>query len=277
MLVIPPQLAHWTAVHRIGLLLVGHGTRSSQGQAEFHNLFKQFEALFAPIVCESAFLELAEPSIDTALNRLRHRGVRFVLTVPAILFTAGHAVEDIPQAVQLGLEKNSLFGIGQTPTLECAAEVVELSTFRFRQAVCGNQCVTECCGKHCSTIYWILVGRGSSSRTATEKMREFGHLRWQQTPTKFVKVAFIHGQDPSVPDALDGAAGANCDHIVVQPHLLFSGLLIDQLSHQVQQMQQANPRKLWTLAPALGADFRLAELLAFKVVKVLERLELPIQ
>ena len=83
----------------IGYLLVGHGTRREAGQAQFRDVFEQFQQFLAPADASLAFLELAEPDIPAGVEALAQRGVKEIVVVPVLLFAAGHAEEDIPSAV----------------------------------------------------------------------------------------------------------------------------------------------------------------------------------
>lgn len=272
MSVIPPQLDSNEPSRKIGVLLVGHGTRNKAGQAEFIQLFKQVRELLQPIVCELAFLELAEPSIEQGIGNLAKQGIREVITVPAILFSAGHAQSDIPDAVQQAAQAAGIVPIGQTDALECSPEVLELAATRFRQAVCGQECLNGCSNKFCSNASWLMIGRGSSSPSATEMTREFCCLRWRDTPARFAQVAFIHGQRPTVEEAMDEISNQDCSIVVIQPHLLFSGLLMDQLTAQVAERQLANTHQKWVITGSLGADSLLAELMAKRAIQAIERL-----
>jgi sirohydrochlorin cobaltochelatase len=265
-----PQSESPNQLCSVGVLLVGHGTRNLDGQAEFRQLFAQFTELMQPIPSELGFLELAEPDIATAVKRLSDRAVSHILIVPVILFTAGHAESDIPNAVQEAVGLHNLTCIGQTAALECSEEVLELSAERFRQATCPAKCQLSCCGEICSSAAWLMVGRGSSSAEATAKTREFCRLRWQLTPTQTSQAAFIHGQTPTVVQAMDECARNCTTHVIVQPHLLFSGLLMDELRQQVKQRQDQNPHQRWLITETLGADSKLAELLARRAKKALD-------
>jgi sirohydrochlorin ferrochelatase len=257
----------------IGVLLVGHGTRSVEGQAQMVSLFQTFKQLLCHVPCELAFLELAKPLIPAAVSRLaRVHQVRQLITVPVILFSAGHAEQDIPGAVQAAAEQHSVQVVGQTATLDCTPEVLQLSAERFRQAMHCTACLNSgrCQGQFCPQISWLLIGRGSSSPTATEMTRQFTQLRQQLTPTRTARTAFIHGQSPSVPEAFQLCGQDDCSLVVVQPHLIFSGLLLEQLQQQVADQQRKNPHQRWILTETLGADRRLAELLAQRAKLLLQ-------
>ena len=273
MSVFPPQLGSNEPSRKIGVLLVGHGTRNKAGQAEFIELFEQVRQLLLPVVCELAFLELAEPTIEQGIQSLANQGIQDVITVPAILFTAGHAQSDIPEAVQTAAQAAGLVPIGQTDALECSPEVLELAATRFRQAACGQECLQGCSNKFCSNASWLMIGRGSSSPSATEMTREFCCLRWRDTPARFAQVAFIHGQRPTVEEAMNEIANQDCSLVVIQPHLLFSGLLMDQLTEQVAKRQSENPHQKWVITGSLGADSLLAELMAKRASEAVQRLQ----
>lgn len=269
-----PQLVSGDHSHEVGVLLVGHGTRNVTGQEEFRTLFDRFAAGLRPVISELGFLELAEPDIEMAVGRLAAQGIKHLLVVPVILFTAGHAQADIPDAVQAAIQPYGITCVGQTPALECSTEVLELSAERFRQAACGDMCQGSCSGQICSSAAWIMIGRGSSSAQATAKMREFCELRRGFTPTISAQAAFIHGQTPTVQQAMDQCASGDCKFVIVQPHLLFSGLLMDELREQVKQRQLQNPHQRWILVETLGADQKLAELLVWRAHQALERVGL---
>ncbi len=255
----------------VGILLVGHGTRSEAGQEQFRQLFKQFAAYTSPVRSELAFLELASPSISEAVDRISAEpNIRRMIVVPALLFTAGHALSDIPESVHDAIQNRSLNLIGQTESLECSPEVVRLSAIRFQEAVCPSQCSQGCCGEICSKTAWALVGRGSTSIPAADKMREFCRLRQELTPVRQSITAFIYGQSPSVPEAMDDLAQSDAELIVIQPHLLFSGLLLNDLRDQVRERQSGKPHQRWVLTEPLGADQRLAQLLAHMALDMLQ-------
>lgn len=247
-------------------LLVGHGTRNVAGQQQFLQVYQQFAELMAPARCGCAFLELADPGIEQAIVDLAGRGVQRLITVPLLLFAAGHALEDIPQAVAQAATALGLTVAGQTPPLELHPAVVELSALRFRQAVCQREaapsCLATCERRHCGHIALAMIGRGSRSEAAAENMRCFAHLRRQLTPVTQLHTGFVFGQHPTVTEVLDALANSQCPIAVVQPHLLFEGELISQLREQVAGYARRYPSQKWLVTPTLGTDFALARTLA---------------
>ena len=261
----------------LGVLLVGHGTRSKSGQQQLRVVFHDFESLLAPLPCELGFLELAEPSISKAVEQLTRRGAQRIVVVPVLLFSAGHAETDIPQAVEAAVVQFGASVVCQTSPLGLAPALLELSAIRFREAACTvpEGCETQtdcgsgrtgCCGQVCGRSGLVMVGRGSNSDSATDAMREFLRRRLELTPLLWHSLGFIHAQSPSVEDALAALASSKCGTVIVQPHLLFEGQLSEDLRHRVAQLRLEFPEKRWVMVEPLGVDERLPRLLADSVV-----------
>jgi len=251
----------------IGFLLVGHGTRNVSGQDQFKELYAKFASNLSPAKSALAFLELADPDIPTAIRELARQGVKQFISVPLLLFTAGHALKDIPEAVAVASKSEGIECLGQTPSLGTAQPILELSAIRFRQAACpahSIRCLSnnKCEGKICEQTALVMIGRGSKSETATAEMRRFSELRHALTPTGYLSTGFIYAQSPTVEEALDMAAETEFPNVVVQPHLLFEGELLNNLRDSVALRNQTASHKTWTIAPSLGLDESLPKALA---------------
>jgi sirohydrochlorin cobaltochelatase len=83
----------------LGVLVCGHGSRNRLAVAEFASLAEQLRQVLAPVPVAHGYLEFARPILRDGLEELRARGVRHVLAVPAMLFAAGHAKNDIPSVL----------------------------------------------------------------------------------------------------------------------------------------------------------------------------------
>jgi sirohydrochlorin ferrochelatase len=107
-------------------------------------------------------------------------------------------------------------------------------------------------------------------------MRRFTELAAEQRSLAWVSTGFFAGGVPSVDELLAQAAALRpsdptdpisssefstnltCDTVVIQPHLLFEGELMDQLRARVRRWRQESPDREWVLARCLGADEALA-------------------
>ena len=80
------------------LLVIGHGTKSAAGVAEFSALIDRVRSRAVEADIEGGFLELAPPPIQEAVVRLVEAGHRSIDVVPLVLVAAGHSKGDIPAA-----------------------------------------------------------------------------------------------------------------------------------------------------------------------------------
>jgi sirohydrochlorin ferrochelatase len=126
------------------------------------------------------------------------------------------------------------------------------------------------------SIGFAMVGRGTSDSFALDQMRYFTELRVAsaKTPSRWVQTGFFAGGKPDVDQLLIQAAVAECDTLVIQPHLLFEGELVRQLREKVAITQRKTARSRWLVTPTLGADPHLAEAF-FKLATETLRMTMP--
>jgi sirohydrochlorin cobaltochelatase len=242
-----------------GLLLVGHGTRDAAGLAEFACLARNVVELLPEFAVEPCFLELAEPDIPTAVNRLLDRGIGQVTVAPLLLFAAGHAKRDIPAAVTAAIEARSgrrELIVNQLPPLACHPRIVELSTLRFQEALRNRSAVDQ------GETMLLFVARGSSYPEALAEMRRFASLRAEQTPVGRTEVCFAAIAEPDLPEGLRRAAASPFRRVVVQPHLLFTGQVLSQIERAVAKMAKLRPQREWIFTAHLGSSNLVATAVA---------------
>jgi sirohydrochlorin cobaltochelatase len=230
-----------------GVLLVGHGTRSPRGREEFLTLAQAVaERIDVPVEC--GFLELAEPTIAAATARLVDRGVRHIVVAPLLLFAAGHAKDDIPQAVARALAALGATDVTalQVGHLGCHPSIVELSARWFTETlqVCHPLPAADTC--------LLLVGRGSRDESATAEMHEFARLRAEQSPVGSTSMAFLAMARPNVQEILPELGRQGWKRVVIQPQLLFHGDLYDTLSFAVENCRKEWPQTEWVATAYLG-------------------------
>ena len=229
-----------------GLLLVGHGTRSEVGTAQFLALAETIrQRAGGELRVEAAFLEMRQPDIDSAVERLVGQGIERLVTMPLLLYAAGHAKDDVPGAVATSLARRGRSEIPQTQArhLGCHPAVLELSRLRteeaeskFHDPMSKSQISSKCL---------LLVGRGSHDEGATAEMREFAVLRQQPLQSERVEVAFLAMARPLLAEQLAVVARHGYRRVIVQPHLLFCGELVDSIERQVAEMKGRYPETEW--------------------------------
>ncbi|MFO0899946.1 MAG: sirohydrochlorin chelatase [Pirellulales bacterium] len=230
---------------RVGILLVGHGTREPAGVAQFLELARRFAGALPGSAVEHCFLELAEPTIALGLERLLSRGIDELVVAPLLLFSAGHAKEDIPAAVSVALSALGRADLTrrQTPPLECHPELLALSRERFLD-VAGH-------GAEASTTL-VMIGRGSRDAEATQQMHRYAALHAAQLDLPPPVVGFLAVARPNLGQALELTATRASERVVVQPHLLFEGLLAAEVRAAVADAQRRWPQIDWRCTAPLG-------------------------
>lgn len=248
-----------------GILLIGHGTRDAAGVREFLALAEAIKPISAPIPIEACFLELAEPTIAEGVERLAKAGVQRMLVAPLLLFSAGHHQRDVPEAVSAALANYPGITTAQLPALNDHPRVLALSQRRLNEA----QKVARMPGDEHRAIEFgedpdrpgnrllLIVGRGSSDAAATSRLRDFAAQRAMAAGVQTVLSCFVHGQRPKVAEGIALAMKSSAETILVQPHLLFQGLVYQEIAAAVERAARESSKE-WRLAAPLGPDPELA-------------------
>lgn len=254
-----------------GILFIGHGTRNEEGVAEFLKLAQLGQSLLSSFAVEACFLELQEPSISQGVARLVDRGCREIIASPVLLFAAGHAKRDIPAALESAASAQGI-SIYQSDHLGLHPDLLELSRVRISEATSTSASrsgrLETAARREPPTL--LFVGRGSLDDEATAAMIEFAKRVTGETPWECMEVGFVAMAKPPLEEVLKRIASRNAPSVVVVPHLLFQGDLLDTIAAKVNKFQQEFPNTQWRLARHLGPDRRVANALVERVHVALE-------
>ncbi len=83
---------------RTALLLIAHGSRQEEANADLHQLATALRLRGCYEIIEVAFLELAEPTIAQGAARCVARGARRVILLPYFLSAGIHVRRDLTEA-----------------------------------------------------------------------------------------------------------------------------------------------------------------------------------
>jgi sirohydrochlorin cobaltochelatase len=195
---------------------------------------------------EACFLEFAEPAIAEGFENLANRDVTRIVVAPLLLFRAGHAERDIPAAVMAAAARHPKLVVDWADHLGCHPAIVELSKRRFDEALADADAVPA------EQTALVVVGRGSYSAAAAAEMLAFVELRRRVTPVGMVGTCFLAMAEPLLESALGQAAASGARRIVVQPHLLFAGTLVDRVGRCVARFANEHPQSTWMATAHLG-------------------------
>ncbi len=232
---------------RRGLLLVGHGSRSQEAQLHFLQLAEAIAQVLPAYHVQPAFLELAEPTIAEAVERLAQAGVDRLTVLPAFLLAAGHVRRDVPSVVTAALKSYPQIAYRFAAHFGCQEQVVQGSVACYHAAL-GSPAASPSAER-----LLVIVGRGAKDPQAADEMRAFARLHAQQSQPTAFEVCFYAMALPRFSERLAELPKTSYREIVVQPHLLFVGDLYQRICEQVEQTAQADRTgRVWRVAEPLG-------------------------
>jgi len=80
------------------LLLIAHGSREENANADLYYLVEQLRKLKPYAIVETAFLELAQPDIEQGAQQCVARGAERVVLIPYFLSAGIHVTRDLTKA-----------------------------------------------------------------------------------------------------------------------------------------------------------------------------------
>jgi sirohydrochlorin cobaltochelatase len=244
------------------VVVVGHGTADPVGAEETRKIAALAAEMLPDVAVELGFLEVIGPSIGDALERLAERGCTEVVAAPLLLFTAGHARKDVPEAVREGAARAGLV-VRQSDALGCHPDILAVSQQRRHEALAALPPVPA------ENTVLLMIGRGSSDPTAHRQLLDFAKASCQhqstgssQSAASFqprIELGFVAAARPTLDEAIENAAAeavagsGAIRRVLVQPHLLFRGHVEEQVTAAVARALQAHPGVEWVQVPRLGA------------------------
>jgi len=229
------------------------------GTRQFFELRDQLDAVLAGTPVQASLLEFQEPSIDQGWDTLVRQGVNHIHVAPLLLFAAGHAKQDIPQAIQNCQQRTPHITHDQCRPLSRNQAIIDLILERVESNHVEIQTDS-------SRTALVMTGRGSFDPCATSDMHLLRHLIESRTNFAKVVTAFYAMANPKLPEVLEKLASSNhFDAIMVQPHLLFEGRLYQAIIKQVETAATNHQKLQWRVGNYLGPEVRVAEAIATRI------------
>ena len=93
-------------VKSLGVIVVDHGSRREASNDALLDVVRQFEQATPFTLVEPAHMELAEPTIEMAFDRLVAAGAQVVVVHPYFLLPGRHSTSDIPELTAQAAQKH---------------------------------------------------------------------------------------------------------------------------------------------------------------------------
>lgn len=239
---------------RIGVLVCGHGSRNRLAVAEFAGLAEALRRDLAPVPLEYGYLEFARPILRDGLDALRLRGVEHVLAVPAMLFAAGHAKNDIPSVLNtyaaetgLRIDYGRELGVDRRMILAAGARiraVLEQDDRRRHEQGLAAIPVSE--------TLLVVVGRGSSDPDANSNVAKVTRMLVEGFGFGWGETLYSGVTFPLVEPGLRAVVKLGYRRIVVFPYFLFSGVLVSRIRQHSDRVAEDHPEISFLHAGYLG-------------------------
>lgn len=218
------------------ILYIGHGTRSIQGAEEAVSFIKRVMARIDVPIQEISFLELTNPGIEEGFMRCVGRGATEISVIPLFLLAAGHIKTDIPHALSsLGERYPTIqvhvidpFGV-QEKILEGIAELVRITA-----------------GELTPKDGILIVGRGSSDPDIHVAFAEIAKGIQDLLCAEQVSVCYLAAAEPRFQEGLEVITEKTSGRVIVIPYLLFSGLLLTEVSQVIHKRKNLGQQIIHT-------------------------------
>lgn len=118
---------------RIGLIVFAHGSRVVEANEAVRRTAAAAAERCGIDLWQAAFLELAEPTLESAVDALTVRGANKIIVTPYFLTMGIHLQRDLPELLRLIATKRPGLDIVQSPPLDGHPALVDILTDRARQ------------------------------------------------------------------------------------------------------------------------------------------------
>jgi sirohydrochlorin cobaltochelatase len=266
---VPPELAG--ADGSLGVLVCGHGSRNRLAVDEFASLARQLRHRLVGVPLEYGYLEFARPILRDGLEALRQQGVRHVLAVPAMLFAAGHAKNDIPSVLNTYAAETGL-RIDYGRELGVDLKMIQAAAARVRSCLDGADAAARAAGRSPVPLHdtlLVVVGRGSSDPDANSNVSKVTRMLVEGFGFGWGETLYSGVTFPLVEPGLRQVVKLGYRRLVVFPYFLFSGVLVSRIRQHSERVAADHPDLEVLQADYLGDHPLVLDTFGERVAEVL--------
>ncbi len=209
---------------KYGVMVCGHGSRDEDAVSEFLNFAKKLKNQLLQYELDWGFLEFANPVIKSGLDSLRQKGIKEIMSVPVMLFAAGHAKNDIPSVLNAYQAQYPELSISYGRELGIDLKLVRAAGERVKEAIehaDGDIPLEE--------TLLMVIGRGASDPDANSNVSKVTRMLWEGLGLGWAETAYSGVTFPLIKPGLEHASKLGYKRIVVFPYFLFTGILVKRI------------------------------------------------
>jgi sirohydrochlorin cobaltochelatase len=206
------------------VLLCGHGSRDSEGVAEFEAFRAAAAARLAPVPVIGSYLEFATPNIHDGLQQLYDQGARRIHALPVMLFAAGHVKNDIPWELNSFAKAHGDASVDFGRELALDPKLIAAAADRITAAEAKSP---RTIARADSLL--LVVGRGTNDPDANGNVAKLARMLGEGLGFGWAAAGYSGVTEPNVASALARAAKMGFARIIVFPYFLFTGVLVKRV------------------------------------------------
>ena len=232
---------------KYGVMVCGHGSRDEDAVSEFLNFAKKLKNQLLQYELDWGFLEFANPVIKSGLDSLRQKGIKEIMSVPVMLFAAGHAKNDIPSVLNAYQAKYPELSISYGRELGIDLKLVRAAGERIKESIehaDGDIPLEE--------TLLMVVGRGASDPDANSNVSKVTRMLWEGIGFGWAETAYSGVTFPLIKPGLEHASKLGYKRIVVFPYFLFTGILVKRIYQYTDLVAAEHPEIQFVKAPYLN-------------------------
>ena len=230
------------------IVLAGHGSRDPDGLREFEQLVALMRERAGTRRLDYGYLEFARPTLAEAVHASISTGARHIAVVPALLFAAMHAKNDMPGELQMLQQAFPEVSLHFGAAMDLHPLLLRLAQQRLIEAEAQS-------AQHIprADTCLVVVGRGTTDPDANSEIAKLCRMLEEGMGFGTSFVCYSGTAKPLVADGLRAAARLGHRRLLVLPFLLFDGVLV---------------KRIYEAATALGTRYPEMEVLAAQYMGV---------
>ncbi len=219
----------------IGVMICGHGSRDDGAMREFAQMVDRLRPRL-PYPVEYGYLEFARPIIRDGLDKLVQAGITKILAQPAMLFAAGHVKNDLPWELNTFAAERP--GVSVVYGRDLAVDLKLLAAARARIEAAEARAAREIAREDTCLL---VVGRGTNDPDANSNVAKVMRMLWEGMGFGWGALAYSGVAHPRVNAGLARLTRMGFKRIIVFPYFLFTGILVNRIYDQTDEIAALAP------------------------------------
>jgi len=240
------------------ILLVGHGSRDARGNEEIGCFADRWRKRRPNDRIEACFIEFADRLLDQGMDAAAKDSDR-VIVVPLILGAAGHVKMEIPHHIAHARKRHPKVEFVMAKHLGATDKIFNALKSELSKAMLALD------APDAKNSGVVLLARGSSDRVANGEIAKIARWLFEETEHEMVDLAFTGITFPKVETVVQRQVACGMKQVIVLPYYLYTGVLIERITRQVQRLREQYPTVAFGLGCYIGFDDAIYDLLDERV------------